>query len=104
MNKENILRGKLLDLLRKVYPDGIDAKTLLSILFQYYRADDIVTSLEYLTDKEYIFKKEQPHPILKQEKYHWYKLTPKGIDLLDGNLLDAKGNLLGDPGILIQRG
>jgi len=97
MNKENLLRGKLLDLLRKVYPEGIDQKTILSILFQYHKTDDILTSLEYLTDKEYIKKKEHPHPFLKQEKILFYKLTPKGIDLLEGNV-DS------DPGILIQRG
>ncbi|MCL2722211.1 MAG: hypothetical protein FWD47_12855 [Treponema sp.] len=97
MKTENILRGKLLDLLRKVYPEGIDQKTIISILFQYHKSDDILSSLEYLTDKKYIIKKEQPHPFLKHEKIQWYKLTPCGIDLLDGNIND-------DPGILLQRG
>lgn len=94
--KENILRGKLLELLRKIYPEGIDQKTVMSILFQYHKVDDILTSLEYLIDKEYVLKKEHPHPYLKQEKIQWYKLTPKGIDLLDGSIPD-------DPGILIPR-
>jgi hypothetical protein len=97
VNKENILRGKLLELLRKVYPEGIDQKTVISILFQYHKADDIITSLEYLTDKEYVVKKEHPHPYIKQEKILWYKLLPQGVDLLDGNISD-------DPGILIPRG
>ena len=97
MKKENILRGKLLDLLRKIYPEGIDQKTVISILFQYHRTDDILSSLEYLRDKEYVLKKEQPHPFIKQEKILWYKLTPKGIDLLEGNI-EA------DPGILVQQG
>jgi hypothetical protein len=97
MNKENILRGKLLELLRNVYPEGIDQKTVISILFQYHKTGDIQTSLEYLTDKEYVIKKEHPHPYLKQEKIQWYKLSPKGIDLLDGNMPD-------DPGILVPRG
>jgi len=95
--KENILRGKLLDLFRKVYPEGIDQKTIISILFQYHKIGDIQTSLEYLVGKEYALKKEHPHPYIKQEKILWYKLTPKGIDLLDGNIEN-------DPGILIQRG
>jgi len=95
--KENILRGKLLDLLRKVYPDGIDKKTIISILFQYHKVDNILSSLEYLTDKKYVLMNESPDPVVKQEKFNWYKLTPHGIDLLEGNI-DA------DPGILIQRG
>ena len=95
--KDNILRGKILDLLRRVYPDGIDYNTILSALFAYHKADDITASLEYLTDKEYIEKKEKPHLLIKQEVFKWYKLRPKGIDLIEGNIAV-------DPGILIQRG
>ena len=95
--KDNILRGKLLALLHKVYPDGIDFKTIISILFQYHRVSDIHSSLEYLTDKKYILMKEHADPIVEQEIFKWYKLTPHGIDLLEGNI-DS------DPGILIQRG
>lgn len=94
--KENILRGKILDLLKKMYPEGIDFTSLISILFQYHKTDDILSSLEYLTDKKYVEKKEHPHPVFVQEKIKWYKLTPNGIDLIEGNI-DP------DPGILIQR-
>ena len=95
--KDNVLRGKLLDLLRTVYPDGIDQKTLKSALYAYHNIDDIVASLEYLTDAAYCVMKEQPHPFLVHEIIRWYKLTPKGLNLIDGNI-DP------DPGILIQRG
>jgi hypothetical protein len=94
--KDNILRGKLLELLRKVYPEGVDKKTVMSIFFQYHKTEDISASLEYLSDKEYALKKEFPHPYMKQELIQWFKLTPKGIDLLDGNIS-------ADPGILIPR-
>jgi len=97
MKKENILRGKLLDLLNKVYPEGIDQNTIKSILFQYHKIDDILSSLEYLVDKKYVLMKEHPDPVVKHEKFKWYKLNPHGIDLLEGNIPD-------DPGILIQRG
>jgi len=97
MNKDNILRGKIMDILRKIYPDGVDYKTMVSILFQYHKTDEISSSLEYLVDKEYVLKKEHPHAFLPHETIKWYKLTPKGIDLLEGNV-DT------DPGILIQRG
>jgi len=95
--KDNILRGKILDLLKSVYPDGIEKKTFFSILFQYHKAEDIRASLEYLVDTGYVSLKEQPHPVFAQDKVKWYKLTPKGLNLIDGNIQE-------DPGILIQRG
>jgi hypothetical protein len=95
--KDNILRGKILDLLKKVYPDGVDHRTMVTILFQYHKTGDIASSLEYLADKEYILKKEHPHPFMEQELVQWYKLAPKGMDLLEGNIG-------ADPGILVPRG
>jgi len=97
MPKDNILRGILLEFLRKVYPEGAEKKTIISIFYQYHKTEDISTSLEYLTDKKYIHKKEHPHPYIKQEAILWYKITPEGIDLIEGNIK-------ADPGILIQRG
>jgi hypothetical protein len=95
--KDNILRGKILKLLREVYPEGVDRITVLSIFFQYHKAGDIDASLEYLVDKDYVLKKESPHPYLEQELVRWYKLTPAGVDLLEGNIP-------ADPGILLPRG
>jgi hypothetical protein len=95
--KQNILRGKLLALLKKTYPNGVDDKTIVSILYQYHRTEDIFASLEYLADKKYVERKAHPHPYLELEKLQWYKLTPSGIDLLEGSTPE-------DPGILIQRG
>jgi hypothetical protein len=95
--KDNVLRGKILDLLKKVYPDGVEYQTLITILYQYHKVDDITASLEYLVDKEYILKKEHSHPFMEQELVRWYKLTPKGMDLLEGNIA-------ADPGILVLRG
>jgi hypothetical protein len=95
--KDNILRGKLLGLLKEVYPDGVDYQTLIAILFQYHKTGDIIASLAYLADKDYVLKKEHPHPFTEQELIQWYKLTPKGMDLLEGNIG-------ADPGIIVPRG
>lgn len=95
--KDNILRGKILDLLKKVYPDGVERQTLVTILFQYHKTSDIATSLEYLADKGYILKKEHSHPFMEQELVQWYKLAPAGVDLVEGNIG-------ADPGVLIPRG
>jgi len=95
--KQNILRGKILDLLKRVYPDGVDEITVDSILYQYHKTEDIHASLEYIVDKGYAEKKQQPHPFMEHKRIQWYKLKPSGIDLLEGNIEP-------DPGILIQRG
>jgi DNA-binding PadR family transcriptional regulator len=95
--KHTIIRGKILDLLKKVYPNGVDEITVISILYQYHKTEEIYASLEYLVDKDYVEKKQQPHPFLERECVRWYKLKPRGVDLLEGNV-DP------DPGILIQRG
>jgi DNA-binding PadR family transcriptional regulator len=95
--KYTIIRGKILDLLKKVYPNGVDEITIISILYQYHKTEEIYASLEYLVDKDYVEKKQQPHPFMEQEYVRWYKLKPRGVDLLEGNI-DP------DPGILIQRG
>jgi hypothetical protein len=94
--KDNILRGKILDLLKKVYPDGVEHQTLITILYQYHKTSDIATSLEYLVDKGYVLKKEHAHPFMEQELVQWYKLTPGGVDLVEGNIP-------ADPGILVPK-
>jgi hypothetical protein len=94
--KDNILRGKILGLLKEVYPEGVEHQTLVTILFQYHKTDAIATSLEYLTDKGYILKKEHAHPFKEQELVQWYKLTPEGVDLVEGNIS-------ADPGILVPK-
>ena len=95
--KATVLRGKLLDLLRKVYPEGIDVRTVFSVLFQYHKTDEISASLEYLVDKGYAERKQFPHPYMEQELLQWYKLTAKGIDLIECTIPE-------DPGVIIQRG
>jgi hypothetical protein len=94
--KQTILRGKILALLKKVYPDGVDEITVISILYQYHKTEDIKSSLEYLVDKGYVEKKEHPHLFTEREHIRWYKLKPHGVDLIEGTI-DP------DPGIVIQR-
>jgi len=95
--KQNILWGKVLALLKKVYPDGVDEITIISVLYQYHKTEHIHATLEYIVDKGYVEKNQHPHPFMEQEHVRWYKLTPNGVDLLEGNI-DP------DPGILVQYG
>jgi hypothetical protein len=94
--KNNGLRGTLLEWLNKLYPDGADLRLLVGTLYQYHKPDDIKVSLEYLADKGYISKKELPHPYKAGELIVIYKITPAGIDLMDGTT--------SDPGIAMPRG
>ena len=95
--KANALRGKLLEFLKSMYPEGADKRTIVSIFYQYHHVDAIIEALEYLSDKKYLLKKEVAHPYTEKEKICWYKILPEGIDLFDGNITQ-------DPGIVIPRG
>ncbi|NLK46489.1 MAG: hypothetical protein GX297_07550 [Treponema sp.] len=90
-----VLRGKLLSLLKNIYPDGIEQTSVVGIYYQLTKVDDILTALEYLTDKKYIIKKENPHPFKNNTIVTYYKISPTGIDLCEGNIEK-------DPGIVLQ--
>lgn len=92
--KNCILRGKILKLLSEQYPEGLERITLISIYYQYDKVDDIDKSLAYLCDKGYVQKKEHPHPYKENKKITFYKITPEGIDLIEGTT-EA------EPGIII---
>lgn len=86
--KPLILRGKLLEFLRDLYPEGADEKTIVGIFYEYHTYDDIIESLSYLADKGYAERKEVPHPYKSVERIRLYKISPAGIDLMDGTTID----------------
>lgn len=86
--KNNSLRLRLLEFLREIYPEGAEERTIVEIFYEYHRYPVILQSLEYLTQKEYISRKQVPHPYKKLEKLSLYKLAHKGVDLLDGVIED----------------
>ncbi|MGP1587296.1 MAG: hypothetical protein ACTTHG_03015 [Treponemataceae bacterium] len=92
--KKNILRGKILRLLADFYPNGVELTSLIGIYHAYEKVDDITKSVEYLVDKGFVYKKENPHPYKDNMKVIFYKISPEGLDLVEGN---AKGDI----GILI---
>ena len=92
--KNCILRGKILKLLSEQYPEGLERITLIRIYYQCDKVDDIDKSLAYLCDKGYVQKKEHPHPYKENKKITFYKITPEGIDLIEGTT-EA------EPGIII---
>lgn len=87
--RDATIRGKILDFLKHVYPEGADDRSILSVFYQYHHAAAIEQSLEYLTDKGYVTRKDIPHPYRKLESIKLYKISPSGVDLLDGLARDA---------------
>ena len=83
-----VLRGAILDFLRKVYPQEVEELNVVGTFYQYYRDRDIRQALAYLADKGYVERKEVPHPVYRRKKLVFYKATAKGIDLLEGTIQD----------------
>lgn len=83
-----IIRGKVIEFLKYLYPEGADERTVLGTFYEYYKTEDISQALGYLTDKGYVTKKELPHPCKRAETISVYKISPDGIDLWDGTVSD----------------
>jgi len=82
------LRYKLLDFLYRVYPEAVEELTILEVFYEYHKAEDIKKQLQYLIDTGYINQKEVPFRLGSRRKIIQYKITPRGIDLLNGIIQD----------------
>jgi len=82
------LRGLLLDFLKRIYPKEIEELAIISVFYQYYSDRAIRQALCYLVDKGYVERKEAKHPYQKRKTIHFYRLTARGIDLLEGTISD----------------
>ncbi|MEL5719148.1 hypothetical protein [Treponema pedis] len=89
--KTAYLRGELIKFLCTVYPDGIPEQVIVRSFYEYNEHQVIISSLEYLTEKGYAEKKEIAHPYKERESVRWFKITAKGIDLIEGNIEDDAG-------------
>lgn len=92
--KPLILRGKILEFLRDLYPEGADERTIVGVFYEYHDYGAILESLAYLSDKGYADRKEVPHPYKGSERIRIYKIAPAGIDLLDGTTKDPAVTVL----------
>lgn len=89
-----LLRGRLLGLLKDVYPEGLEQTMIIGVFYQDEKVDNIIRELEYLTDKGYIQQKKTPHPYKQNRFIINYKISPTGIDLCEGSITC-------EPGIII---
>lgn len=92
--KLNILRGKILRLLHELYPDGIEYTSLLGIYYSYEKIESIGKALQYLVDRNLVVQKEMPHPYKDEKKIMFYKISPGGIDLIEGSVKPLAGVFL----------
>lgn len=83
------LRGEILDYLRFIGNKSVDELNITHIFYMDYLHLDIKDSLFYLSDKGYISKNEVDVFGHAYKKKNIYKLTAKGIDLLDGLIKDS---------------
>ena len=49
-----LLRGQILDFLKRIYPREIEELEIVSVFYQYYKDVEIKQSLAYLVDKGYV--------------------------------------------------
>jgi hypothetical protein len=74
----------MLEFLNKVYPSMVLELDVIGVFYRDYRDSHIRKTLSYLVDKGYVEAIKKPHPVRRYEENVFYKITPKGIDLLDG--------------------
>jgi DNA-binding PadR family transcriptional regulator len=82
------LRGLILDFLKRIYPREIEELEIIAVFYQYHRDTEIRQALAYLVDKGYVEAKKVAIPYDKRRYRTLYKITPKGIDLLEGEIID----------------
>lgn len=87
-NNNKVLRGNLLGFLNNIYPDGAVELTIIGVFYQYHRDKDIRRELEFLADKKYISLKIIDNPIKRGSKEKFFKITPEGIEILEGTRKD----------------
>lgn len=87
LNKQ--LRGAILQMMNNLNPTAAEENAIIAAYYQYYKPAVIRKSLQYLVDSGYLNKTKDPHPFMRLEKITRYKISPKGINLLEGDARDV---------------
>lgn len=83
------LRGSILRFLREIYDNSIALASILESYYQYFKVDDIKDCVSYLVEKGYVVEKELKSPFTTSFDVSLvYKISTKGIDLLEGTIED----------------
>lgn len=84
-----VLRGDLLQFLGTIYPSEAKETSIIAAYFQYHTPAAIMKALNYLADSEFVEKIERPHLFRPLDKVAFYKISPKGINLMERSITDA---------------
>lgn len=88
MTPSAIRRGYLLKALHMSYPRPLGDRTILLFMIELgYSVADFEKDIEYLREKGYIEMEEKKLEIYPST-IRLVKLTPKGIDLVEGTIKD----------------
>ena len=88
MDIRDRLRGSLLQMFKNISPSAVEESAVIAAYYQYYKPVEIRRALQYLVDSGYLEKTKDPHPFHRFEKISRYRITPKGINLLEGDTVD----------------
>jgi len=88
MSRGKLLRGYLLQFLRRVYPHGIYAQDIIDVFKHDFHIRTIMANIAYLVEKGYVAEEEKSHPAYRTRKVIIYRLTPKGVDLVEQTIND----------------
>lgn len=95
-NNNKVLRGNLLGFLNNIYPDGATELTIIGVFYEYHRDKDIRRELQFLSDKKYLSLENINNPIKRGSKEKYFKITPPGIEILEGTIKDESIILAAD--------
>ena len=95
LSRHPVLRGSILTFLVEVFPERVEELSIAQIKYEYYEYSDIIRALGYLVDRGYLDREETPHPARPRQKVRLYRSTSKGIDLIEGTIVD--------PGVAIEK-
>ncbi|GEM_PF-1620419 len=88
MSRGKLLRGYLLQFLRRAYPHGIYAQDIVDVFKHDFHIRTIMANVTYLVEKGYVDQEERSHPAYRTRKVTIYRLTPKGMDLTEQTISD----------------
>lgn len=89
------LRGSILAFLNGCFPNTVARDSIYATYYEYEDVDDINSCLEYLKEKGLVEERNIQAPFNDFYHFtHYYKITAKGIDLLERTIKP-------DPGIYI---
>ncbi|HWQ96724.1 MAG TPA: hypothetical protein VN577_20050 [Terriglobales bacterium] len=104
----NYLRGSILKLVYSNFRDQaphMDGVVLFGVMERLRMPgplNDWTTALQQLRDRGYLTFEQERNKWTGRVRIHRISITPKGCDLVEGNLRDKEGSKIEDPAVPID--